>query len=107
MIESISVSDLKREIDNGTARTLLDVREPWEYELCRIDTSINIPLSQITSRIEHLDKDSDLVVICHHGSRSFQAACYLQSVGFNARLFNLEGGIDAWADTIDRQMSKY
>jgi rhodanese-related sulfurtransferase len=107
MIESISVSDLKREIDTGTTMRLLDVREPWEYELCRIDNSINIPLSQITTRLGDLDKDGELVVICHHGSRSFQAACYLQSVGFNARLFNLEGGIAAWAETIDGQMPKY
>jgi len=107
MIDSMNVAELKQEIDSGTKKLLLDVREPWEYALCHIEGSTNIPLSQITARLHEIDKSNDIVVICHHGARSFQAGCYLQSEGFGARIFNLQGGIDAWASTIDTQMPKY
>jgi rhodanese-related sulfurtransferase len=107
MIDSMTVTELKQEIDSGTKKILLDVREPWEYALCHIEGSINMPLSQITAKLQEIDKSNDLVVICHHGARSFQAGCYLQSEGFSARIFNLQGGIDAWADTVDTQMPKY
>jgi rhodanese-related sulfurtransferase len=107
MIDSMTVTELKQEIDSGTTKILLDVREPWEYALCHIEGSINMPLSQITAKLQEIDKSNDLVVICHHGARSFQAGCYLQSEGFNARIYNLQGGVDAWADTIDPQMPKY
>jgi len=107
MVESITTVELKQEIDQGTTKILLDVREPWEYKLCQIQGSINLPLSSITGRVGELEQDQDMVLICHHGARSFQAACYLESIGFKGRLFNLEGGIDAWADKIDSNMQKY
>jgi rhodanese-related sulfurtransferase len=85
---------------------LLDVREPWEFEVCRIDGSRLIPLSQLPSRQGELDPGRPTVVICHHGVRSLRAAAYLEHCGFGD-VVNLSGGIDAWARTVDSGMSVY
>lgn len=86
--------------------TLLDVREPWEFDICQIEQSINIPMSQIPQRQSELDMDRETVVICHHGVRSLQVIRYLQQFDF-AELINLDGGLDAWARQIDRDMAVY
>jgi rhodanese-related sulfurtransferase len=86
--------------------TLLDVREPWEFDICQIEQSINIPMSQIPQRQNELDTDRETVVICHHGVRSLQVIQYLQQFDF-IDLINLDGGVDAWARQIDRDMAVY
>jgi len=86
--------------------SLLDVREPWEFEVCRIDGSRLIPLSQLPARLGELDPGRTTVVICHHGVRSLRAAAYLEHCGF-ADVVNLSGGIDAWARTVDQGMAVY
>jgi rhodanese-related sulfurtransferase len=91
--------------DGGSA-TLLDVREPWEYDVCRIEGSRLVPLAQLPSRVGELDRARPMVVICHHGVRSLRAAAYLEHCGF-ADVVNLSGGIDAWARTVDRGMAVY
>ena len=85
---------------------VLDVRESWERELCAIDPSDNIPLGRLPDRIEAIPSDGILVVVCHHGMRSQRAVMWLRQEGFRAAV-NLEGGIDAWADRIDRTMVRY
>ena len=105
-MERIHVNALKQRLERGSPMTLLDVREPWEYDICRIESSINIPMSQIMNRVSELDKDAKLVLICHHGGRSFQVASYLESCGFND-MANLEGGVSAWAKEIDASMPEY
>jgi rhodanese-related sulfurtransferase len=105
-MESMSVVELKKELENGSQTVLLDVRDKWEYDLCHIDGSINICLSDITKRKDELDKQPRTVVICHHGMRSTMAAEHLISEGFE-QIVNLEGGIDAWASTIDQSMTRY
>ena len=105
-MDRINVENLKYQLDTGVSIYMLDVREPWEYQICRIEGSVNIPMSQIVNRMAELDKNATIIVICHHGSRSYQVACYLESCGFS-RLQNLEGGINAWASTIDKTMSSY
>jgi len=85
---------------------LLDVREPWEFDTCRIEGSRLIPLSQLPARLGELDPDRTTVVICHHGVRSLRAASYLEHCGFGD-VVNLTGGIDAWARTVDRAMAVY
>jgi len=85
---------------------LLDVREPWEFEICRIDGSINLPMSQIHAQIERLADADEIVLICHHGVRSLQVAGYLQRV-VDATLINLDGGVDAWAREVDPDMALY
>ena len=86
--------------------SLLDVREPWEYEVCRIEGSRLIPLSQLPARLGELDPGRTTVVICHHGVRSLRAAAYLEHCGF-ADVVNLSGGIDAWAKTVDPGVPVY
>jgi rhodanese-related sulfurtransferase len=85
---------------------LLDVREPWEFRTCRIGDSQLIPMREIPARIVELDPRADTVVICHHGTRSMQAAYFLERMGFES-VFNLSGGVDAWARTVDPAMPVY
>lgn len=92
--------------DSRSKPVLLDVREPWEFELCRLEDSIHIPMGSVPVRMEELDSERDLVVICHHGARSYQVASFLEQRGFT-RLYNLESGIDGWARTVDPSMPKY
>jgi rhodanese-related sulfurtransferase len=86
--------------------TLLDVREPWEYSLCRLDGSLHIPMGQLGARLEELDPDRPTVVICHHGVRSLHAGVFLERQGF-PDVVNLQGGIDGWARTVDPAMTVY
>lgn len=86
--------------------TLLDVREPWETELCAIEGSRLIPLGELPRRLAELEPDRPTVVICHHGVRSLAAAAWLARAGFSD-LVNLRGGIDAWARTVDTAMAVY
>jgi rhodanese-related sulfurtransferase len=85
---------------------LLDVREPWEFEICHIDGSVNLPMSQLPRHLERLDDADEIVVICHHGVRSLQVAGYLQQQ-HDAELINLDGGVDAWAREVDPAMALY
>lgn len=85
---------------------LLDVREPAEYDICHIDGSVLIPMGEITSRIQELEEDDEIICICHHGMRSMQVAMYLESQGFS-NMVNLTGGIDAWAIEVAPEMSRY
>jgi rhodanese-related sulfurtransferase len=85
---------------------LLDVREPWEYQTCRIAESRHVPMAQVPSRLAELDPQAETVVICHHGGRSMQVAMFLEKQGF-ARVHNLAGGLDAWARSVDPGMPTY
>jgi len=85
---------------------LLDVREPWEYQTCRIEGSRLAPMNTIPARAPELDPHTDTVVICHHGARSFQVAVFLERNGFS-NLYNLQGGVNAWADQVEPAMPRY
>jgi len=85
---------------------LIDVRESWEYDICRLENSILIPMRQLFSRPEQLDHTKEIVLICHHGIRSYQAGLFLKSRGFN-RIINLEGGVARWAQDLDLNMAQY
>ena len=78
------------------APLLLDVREPHEWAICRIEGSRLIPMSQLPEASAALAPDKETIVICHHGARSARVAMYLQQIVFT-HVVNLEGGIDAWA----------
>jgi len=97
---------IQRMLADGQDMFMLDVREPWEFATCRIETSINIPMNRIPSALATLDPGRETLVICHHGARSMQVADYLESAGF-ANVINLQGGIDAWAKSVDPGMSQY
>lgn len=85
---------------------LLDVRQPWEYEVCKIENSVLVPMSTIPASIESLDLAREIVVICHHGIRSRSVGRYLEQVGFD-NIINLSGGVNQWARTVDNQMATY
>lgn len=89
-----------------SAPVMLDVREPWECEICRIDGAIALPMAAVPPRVGELDPEAETVVICHHGVRSFQVALFLERNGFSS-VHNLAGGIDAWAHEVEPSMPKY
>ncbi|HIF50184.1 MAG TPA: sulfurtransferase [Thiotrichaceae bacterium] len=105
-MKTITVVELKTTLDTGKNPVLLDVREAWEYETCHIEGSINISMSNVQKMIDELKPDDETVVICHHGMRSFQVASYLEDNGYN-NITNLEGGVDAWAKSVDADMAQY
>lgn len=85
---------------------LLDVREPWEHELCHIAGDLHIPMAEIPARLADIPQDRPLIVVCHHGMRSYQVAEFLLARGF-ADVANLDGGIDAWARAVDPTLALY
>jgi len=105
-IPEMSPHELKRRMDAGEPFELIDVREPFEYEIARIDGATLIPLGEITDRLDELSDEQPIVVHCHSGKRSAQAVGLLQQHGFT-KVYNLEGGIDAWSDQIDPNVPKY
>jgi sulfur-carrier protein adenylyltransferase/sulfurtransferase len=102
----IEVDELARWRDQGRDFTLLDVRNPMEYQIARIEGSILIPLHELPDRLGELDTAADLIVHCHHGPRSTQAVGFLRQMGF-ARARNLAGGIAAWSREIDPAVPMY
>jgi len=98
---------LSEHIENSETKPfLLDVREPWEFDICHIENSVSLPMALIPERLNELDNQQELVVICHHGIRSRQVAMYLEGNGFS-NVINLTGGVAAWAQEIDKNMSQY
>ncbi len=85
---------------------LLDVREPWEYDYCHIEGSQLMPMASVPPRLQELDADQPMICICHHGGRSMQVAMFLESRGFSA-VYNLSGGVDAWAQSVAPGMKRY
>lgn len=92
--------------DSRPAPVVLDVREPWETELCAIAGSQQIPMHLVPMRCDELDAQRDIVVVCHHGGRSMQVAMYLERQGYGS-VHNLAGGIEAWACDVDPTMRRY
>jgi len=105
-VPEITVEDLKRKMDRGEDFDLLDVREPNEYQICRIQGAKLIPLGELPRRTAELDPARDLVVHCKVGARSAKAVMLLQERGFT-RIHNLKDGILAWIDRVDPSQSKY
>ena len=105
-IPAVTVEELKAKLDRGDGMVVLDVREPNEYQICRIAGSTLIPLGELPSRTAELDRDRELIVHCKMGGRSAKAVALLQERGFT-RVRNLTGGILAWIDRIDPSQSKY
>jgi sulfur-carrier protein adenylyltransferase/sulfurtransferase len=105
-IPEISPHELKRRMDAGERFELIDVREPFEYEIAQIDGAKLIPLGEIAERLDELEREQPIIIHCHSGMRSAQAVQLLQERGF-AKVYNLEGGIDAWSDQVDPNVPKY
>lgn len=105
-VEQITARELLQKIQRGEELFLLDVREPYEYRLARIDGSVSLPMAQVPNRLDELPKDRPIVVICHHGMRSQRVADYLVHYEFE-HVYNLQGGIDAWSHDVDASVPRY
>ncbi len=106
-MRELEVEELERYLESAEVKPLLlDVRQPWEFEICKLEGSMLIPMSTIPSRLDELDKEQETVVICHHGIRSRRVALYLEQAGFS-NVINLKGGMAAWAQNVDPDMATY
>ncbi|MEM4417634.1 MAG: rhodanese-like domain-containing protein, partial [Nitrososphaerota archaeon] len=102
----ITPEELKARLDRGEKFILLDVREEVEYEICRLENAILIPLSKLPENLHKLNLVDNIVAYCHTGARSSLATKLLRDLGFT-RVKNLAGGIDAWAERVDPNMPRY
>lgn len=102
----IQPEEVKRLRDAGVKFTLLDCREPWEYQTAHIEGTTHIPMQQIPSRIGEFHADDHIVVICHHGMRSMNVVGWLRQQGFD-KAQSVAGGIDRWAREIDNKIPTY
>lgn len=105
-VPEITPTELKQLMDSGRAPVLIDVREPHEFQICRIPGSTLIPLGDVPARMHELDTANDIVVHCRSGARSAQAVSLLMKSGFR-KIKNLKGGILAWSDEVDPSVPKY
>jgi adenylyltransferase/sulfurtransferase len=102
----ITSVELKKRLDRGDKISLLDVREPNEFQINRIAGATLIPLGEVPRRYAELDPGQEMVVFCKVGGRSAKAADFLRSVGFK-KVLNLKGGILDWIDKVDPTQPKY
>ena len=103
----ITVSEAKHLVDTAPGKVeLIDVREPFERELCAIAGSRHIPMGQIPAHALDLPRDRHLLIYCHHGGRSLRVTQFLREKGFS-QVTNIAGGIDAWAEQIEPDMKRY
>ncbi len=105
-IREIAPRELARRLANGDDIDLIDVREPYEWAIARIAGARLIPLATFPPAIGSLDRERDIVVHCHHGIRSANAAEQLRAAGFT-RVWNLAGGIARWSDEVDPSVPRY
>lgn len=105
-MKSVTVEELKEKIDNKEDFQLVDVREPNEYEICSLD-GVEIPMSQLMTRYQEIVKDKMVIIHCKSGRRSASVISALEENFGYENLYNLEGGILAWAEEIDTEMAQY
>lgn len=105
-IPQLTPAELHAMLADGIRPVLLDVREDDEVALCRLPDSVHIPMNLLPLRQNELPDDVPVVVYCHHGIRSLHSAMFLAQAGFET-LYNLKGGIDAWAREVDTDMPRY
>lgn len=103
---TISPKELKTRLDKGEKLVLLDVREQWEYDLAKLTGSILVPLGTLPQSVAKLNRDEEIIAICHHGMRSADATNFLLQQGFT-NVKNLVGGIDAWSVQVDGAVPRY
>lgn len=106
MVEELTVRELSERLKSGDGTVVLDVREPWEIAICALPGSLNIPMGELPARLDDLPQDQDIAVFCHHGNRSLAVAEYLKRNGFE-NVYNIAGGIAAWAREIDASTPTY
>ena len=107
MLPELTPEELHARLQRGEDLQLIDVRQPEEFDYCRIEGSQLIPLGELPRRADEIDPDRLTVLICHHGVRSMQALAYLQHRHELTNLLNLRGGIHAWSLRVDPSVPVY
>jgi adenylyltransferase/sulfurtransferase len=102
----ISPQQLRERLDRGDKLLLIDVREPDEHQICRIDGAKLIPMRTIPANLQALDTGDDVICYCHHGMRSMDVAVWLRHQGVETAQ-SLAGGIERWAVEIDPKVPRY
>ena len=103
---TITVQELKQKLDRGEKVVLIDVREPWEYNIAKIESAQLIPLGTLSAEYKKLDPGAEIIMHCHMGMRSMDATQFLLQQGFK-NVKNLTGGINAWSQQIDPSVPRY
>jgi rhodanese-related sulfurtransferase len=103
----ITPEEVKAKLNRQETFTLLDVREPWEFETASINGAKLMPMGDVPSRAhQELDPEDEIVVLCHHGVRSMNVTVWLRQQGFE-KAQSMRGGIDAWSRNVDGTVPKY
>ena len=106
-MKRFTATELREYLDSAPKKPLLiDVREPWEYEIVKIEGSKLHPLGRLPELLDEVESTDEVVLICHHGNRSRYAAHFLQQNGI-PNVINLEGGVDDWARSVDTTLATY
>ena len=102
----ITPTELKARLDRGEGVVLVDVREPWEFEICRLEGAKLVPLGTLAASLNTFPDVDELICYCHHGMRSLDAAAWLRFQGFE-RAKSLTGGIERWSLEVDSKVTRY
>jgi adenylyltransferase/sulfurtransferase len=102
----IKPAEVKARLDRGEKLVLVDVREPWEYEKCRIEGAKHVPLGSLAASLQTLPDVDEVICYCHHGMRSLDAAAWLRFQGFQ-KAKSLAGGIERWSIEVDPKVPRY
>jgi len=102
----ITPAEVKQRLDRGEKLVLIDVRELWEFNVCRIEGAKLIPMGTVPANLQALDTDDEIVVYCHHGVRSLDVTVWLRGQGVEGAK-SLAGGIERWSVEIDPNVPRY
>ncbi len=102
----ITPAEVKARLDRGEQVMLVDVREPWEFQICRIAGAQLVPLGALAASLNNLPEGDEVICYCHHGMRSLDAAAWLRFQGFE-RAKSLAGGIERWSLEVDSNVPRY
>lgn len=105
-IPALTATEVSQRVAAGDALTIVDVREGFELDIVRLPDVMHVSMAEIPGHLDSLPRDRDLVVLCHHGVRSAHVCGYLQQQGFS-NVWNLTGGIYAWALEVDTTLPRY
>ncbi|MBX3468287.1 MAG: hypothetical protein KF878_15560 [Planctomycetes bacterium] len=100
-------TELQRALAQPEPPVVLDVRQPEELALARLEGVLHVPMGEIPGRVDDLPRDRPLVVMCHHGVRSAHVVAFLRQAHGFEQVENLEGGIDAWSCDVDPGVPRY
>ena len=106
-LKSMTADELKKKLDQREDVQIIDVREPYEWEICRLQQAELIPMRRIPKSMERVAKDRPVVLYCHQGMRSANIIRFMEDCEGYENLYALAGGIDAWARQVDRNMATY